>query len=98
MIFIIAICLLSIIVGNVVSYHNYFKTFQNIYRKSKQFQLNANSDNSIIDLSTEIRNGSPITWKADVKSSVKVKEIRRTCEAYMSLPGKFNIIRKIIII
>lgn len=39
------------------------------------------------DLSTAVRNGTPITWRAQARSSVRVKEGKRTSEAYMALPA-----------
>lgn len=39
------------------------------------------------DLSTAVRNGTPITWRAQARSSVKVKEGKRTSDAYMALPA-----------
>lgn len=39
------------------------------------------------DLSTAVRNGTPITWRAQARSSVRVKEGKRTTEAYMALPA-----------
>eukprot|EP00601_Ochromonadales_sp_CCMP2298_P035634 CAMPEP_0173376032 /NCGR_PEP_ID=MMETSP1144-20121109/29957_1 /TAXON_ID=483371 /ORGANISM="non described non described, Strain CCMP2298" /LENGTH=225 /DNA_ID=CAMNT_0014328531 /DNA_START=118 /DNA_END=795 /DNA_ORIENTATION=+ len=38
-------------------------------------------------LAEDVRNGSPVVWKAAVQASVKVKEVKRSVEDYMALPA-----------
>mmetsp|Transcript_21460 Transcript_21460/g.36328 ORF Transcript_21460/g.36328 Transcript_21460/m.36328 type:complete len:271 (-) Transcript_21460:1819-2631(-) len=55
------------------------------------FDSDSDSDSdsvaSIAALSKEVRDGAPVVWTAAVKSTVKVKEIKRSVEDYMALPA-----------
>lgn len=41
----------------------------------------------VVRKENKIKNGFPVVWEASAKSSIRVREISRSCEEYMALPA-----------